>query len=145
MWELSFSYSLGNVRDCIWIKSLALMKNNPSCTFLFFGTTYPQSINLHPHKLSSHHSYRVKTLNDILQEVWKHFLSLDCPKPLLPKVARPTKRCSQTTLLLQEREPENQIALAPVRLISQKPPRGNYRLITYSCLLFIPWPDSQLV
>lgn len=98
------------------------MKNNPSCTFLFFGTTYPPSINLHPHKLSSHRSYWVKTLNDILQEVWKHFLSLDCPKPLLPKVARPTKRCSQTTLLLQEREPENQIALAPVRLISQKPP-----------------------
>lgn len=82
------------------------MKNNPSCTFLFFGTTYPPSINLHPHKLSSHHSYWAKTLNDILQEVWKHFLSLDCPKPLLPKVARPTKRCSQTTLLLQEREPD---------------------------------------
>lgn len=44
--------------------------------------------------------------------------------------------------LLFSSKKQNQITLAPVRLIPQKSPRGNYSLITYSCLLFILWPDS---
>jgi len=71
---------------------------------LFLGTTYPQSINLQPPKFSSHDSSWEKILNDTLQEVWKHFPSLNCLKSLLPKVLRTSKYCSQITLLLQERE-----------------------------------------
>lgn len=43
----------------------------------------------------------------MIQEVWKHLLSLDCLKSLLPKILMTSKYCSQITLLLQERETDH--------------------------------------
>lgn len=107
MRKLQFSYSLGNIHDCFRRKGLVSMRNHPSYTFLFFATTYPKPINLHPPKFSSCDSSCAKILNDTLQEVWKHLLSLDGLKSLFPNVLRTSKYCSQITILLQERETDH--------------------------------------
>lgn len=52
-----------------------MMRNHHSYIFIFFGTTYPTSIHLHPPKFPYHDSSWAKILNDTLQEVWKHSLS----------------------------------------------------------------------
>lgn len=51
------------------------MRNHHSYIFIFFGTTYPTSIHLHPPQFPYHDSSWAKILNDTLQEVWKHSLS----------------------------------------------------------------------
>lgn len=141
--EHQFSYSLGNVHKCFQRKGLVSMGNHPSYTFLFFlGLPIPNQLisilrDSPPMILPGQKSLMIhyKKFGNIFfaSTAWNlsflKFWGLQ----------------NTAVILLFCSKKENWITLTPVRLISQKPSQGNYSFITYSCLLFILWPDSQLV
>ena len=143
MTELQFSYRLGNVRECFQRKGLVSMRNHPSYTFLFFwGLPTPNQLifslpNSPPMILPGKKSLMIH---------YKKFGNIFLPSTAWNLSFLRFWGLQNTAVkLLFCSKKENWITLTPVRLLSQKPLRGNYSLITYSGLLFIPWLDSQLV